>query len=74
MSALAVSEPTIMIEVRCQCPGNPRIPLRLTVGGLTALRSATQCGALNPLTVLATHYCRRCQVISGITFRDLLLT
>lgn len=70
-----MSEQTILIDVRCECPGRPRVPVRLTTQGLLALRAALNSHAsmLDGETVAQTHYCKKCQSVQSITFRDLML-
>ena len=72
---VSVSDQTILLNVRCHCPGHPRVPVRLTTGGLHALRAALNSHAsdLPPDLVLQTYRCAGCQTVTEFTARDLHL-
>lgn len=67
--------PMIVLDVRCQCRGRPRIPVRMAPEGLVALRAQLNGHArgLEGNVVFQTHYCPDCRAVTPITFRDLML-
>ena len=68
-------EQTVVLEVRCQCPGHRRVPIRLAMSGLIALKAAlnSHASSLDPETTFQTFKCRACRSVVPVTFRDLML-